>query len=395
MRLFLSSIAAAITSLFFSQSVLAQYCIFKEPEKSSSAPVEVSWNEDLPKVNVIKNGREYTITIDEINQNQLLLFESGETEPIAQMTLESGGLINEIALGQDDWLWINRNAINYIMKVDFSAETAYFDTPIKLPELTTSPCHIARRLLQECKLGEYNYSPSLNRVFVSGYSKKPWSKHNYVHSEYIQGEEQPIPEPLEQAVFIADIPEWNGALFRQPSGKAIFYDGVKILDISQDFLKLEEGQNFQDWDIRKTQGGRTFIGKFIKRSPEDPLFLLELTAQPGFSPIYLPEDFKYKWLEVATLPDDPKSNLWILTGKSIFTQTDGEIQTVASVASSSFIMRPQWENDGQRQINPEAISLTIKNSTTESTTDYLFRLAWDRENCEIAIDFDQPIILNE
>lgn len=394
----LSAVTGAIaTSLLFSQTVLAEYCILTQKEnKPKQQAREISWQEDLPAVEVTKNGRQYTITVNEINPKQLLLKQTGKTEPLDQMTLEQkGGRIRDLVLGSDGWLWIDRRATDYLMKVNLSEQTPSFDAPKRLIELTDKPCHLLRRLLTECQPGEYNYSPSLNRVFISGYRKEGWRKQKYTHLEFVSGEQQPVPKLLKKAVFIADIPEWNGALFRQTSGEALFYNGDTVIDLSSDFLELENGENFQDWDVDKTLGGRTFIGKFKGRSPEDPLFLMELKAEPGLTPVYLPETLKHKWLEVFTFANDPKSTLWIVTRKFIFAQIDRRIQTAVKVSLSSFIDRPLINSLKERQLNPEALSFTIENVTTKSTTDYLFQLASNRKNCQMMVDFNQPIILKE
>ncbi|WP_229638739.1 hypothetical protein [Waterburya agarophytonicola] len=400
-----TSIGAIATTVLFSQSVLAEsfggYCIAQKNENNlkQEAREMLSEKEQDLAVTAERKNSQYTITVDRTNGKQLLLQQAGEKNAIDQMTLApEGGQITDLILGQDDWLWIDRNAIDYMMKVHFAEDTANFDSPVKLPELSAQPCHLLRRLFKKCTRGEYNYSPSLGSVFVSGYPTRSWVKQKYIHLEFISGKRKPIPELLEQATFIADVPEWNGALFRNTTGEALFYDGAVVIDLSQDFLKLQGGENFQDWEVKKTAGGRTFMGKFASRTVEDPLFLMELTPKPGFKPVYLPEYFERNWLEVFTLPQDPDLTLWIVTGKAIFAEIDRRTQILVSLSPLSSIPKwklHDWMAKQDIESDNQAILFSIQNETNQEITDYLLRDITANTNCEVVLDFEQPIILKE
>ena len=396
-------LGAIATTLLFSQSVLAQsfagYCIVQKNDENLEQETRtiLSQYEDSPSITVNKGDLSYVISVDETNKRKLILKQEGESLVIGQMTLsQEGGQIKNLTLGEDNWLWIDRNAIDYVMKINFGEKTSSFDPPLRLPELSAQPCHLIRRLLKKCHHGEYSYSSSLNRVFVSGYPTKSWRKNSYIHLEFIAGEEEPVPELLAQAIFIADVPEWKGALFRDISGEALFYDGTKVINLSQDFLQLKDGENFQNWDIKETAGGRRFLGNFSGRTDEEPLFLLEFKAKPGFKPVYLPEDFNNnKWLELVTVPQDPNRVLWIITRKAIFAEVKRRVQTIVGLPPSFFITRLKPDSLASVKENDSSILFTVQKDQTKISQDYFLQTMSANYNCETIVDLEQPIILKQ
>ena len=399
-----TTIGAIATTLLFSQNVLAEsfrgYCISFEEDETIAEQAEEMLLESEPSVAIVvtKNNKKYTISLDEKNQKQLILEQEGEQIEIDRITLApEGGKIRDVVLGQDDWLWIDRNAIDYIIKVNFVGETANFDPPIRLPELSDQPCHLFKNWFGKCRPGEYNYSYSLNRIFASGYPKQSWSKQSYIHSEFVAGEEKAVPEVLKEAMFVADIPQWKGVLFRNTAGEALFYDGNTVIDLSEDFLKLNNSENFLEWDVKKTASGRTFIGKFAQRTDEDALFLMELTDKPGFKPVYLPEDLNSGWLELFSLSEDPNSLLWILSRKVILSEVDRRIQTLVALPSFSTIQKLKIDELRELQESDEStIPFSVQQENSEITTKYVLReTPRDRSKCEVVLDINQPIILKE
>ncbi len=396
----LTIITAAATGLLFSQSVVAQsfsgYCISQKnnnPEEKKQPRLLL--DESSSPITVTRNDRIYAISVDNINQRKLLLKRAGEQSVISQTTLsQEGGQINNLILGEDNWLWIDRNAIDYIMKINFAEQSASFDPAIKLPELSAQPCHFFRRLFKKCRQGEYSYSSSLNRVFVSGYPTKSWRKQIYLHWEFVSGDKKSVPESLVEATFIADISEWNGALFQGKSGEALFYDGTKVINLSQDFLRLQNGKKFQNWDIRKTAGGRSFLGKFVGRTNNEPLFLMELKSTPGLKPVYLPKGFNSKWLELVTFPQDPKKILWIFARKAIFAEVKRKVQTIVRLPQFYFIKRLKPGSlSSSQQNNSNSVLFTVGKDKTKSTTDYLLLATSADADCETVIDIEKATIL--
>ncbi|WP_019504385.1 hypothetical protein [Pleurocapsa sp. PCC 7319] len=387
----------AITPSAFAES-LEEYCLSQiEQNKKSPEPLtSLLEDEPPPKINVSRNGAVFTIAVNDDNHRELFLIREGETEAIDQLILPpEGGTIANLILGQDNWLWIDGNVADYMLEVSFKERAAYFNPPMELPELYSQPCHTIKRLLNRCEgKRNSNYSETLSRSFVSGYRRKSWGKKNYIHLQVISGEEQPVPELLAQTSFVADVPEWNGALFRHSSGEALLYDGVTVTNLSDDFLKLEEGENFQDWDLQHTLGKRTFIGKFSQRSPDDPLLLMELEAEPGFKPIYLPKDLKYQWFELLMMPDDVQSPLWIISRKMILAEIEQSFKTVIrlppSTSMDTFI-------DGAKSIEQLAdgkILFEVYNYTLKSTKNYLLSQASSKAKCEMVLDLEQPFLLD-
>ena len=397
-----SSIIGSIAIvLLFSQNVLAQsfagYCISATNETNLEPKRQATLSSKKQNLSLsVSNGdRSYQISVDPTNKRKVLLRSENQQKPLDKMILsQDGGQIKNLILGEDNWLWIDRYAIDYLMKINFSAQSAYFESPIKLPELSSEPCHLLRRLFEKCQHGQYSYSSSLNRVFVSGYPIKSWRKQKYIHLEFISGNKHPVPESLQEALFMADIPQWNGALFKLPSGEALFYDGVTVTNLSDDFIKLEEGENFQEWNLQQTLGKRTFIGKFSQRSPEDPLLLMELEAEPGFKPIYLPKDLKYQWFKLLMMPDDAQSTLWIISRKMILAEIEQSFKTVIrlppSTSMDTFI-------DGAKSIKQLAdgkILFEVYNYTLKSTKGYLLSQVSSEAQCETVLDLEQPFLLD-
>lgn len=398
---FSTTFGAIATVLLFSQSVVAQsfegYCVTQKSEEELAAIKATSLLQAIPepKVTVTKSDREYTISIDPNNRKKLLLTQAGQKEPVAQMTLaQEGGQIVDLDLGDNDWLWIDRNAVDYVMKVNLASNTPYFELPTKLPELSAQPCHFLRRLFKKCHPGNYSYSSSLGRVFIGGYPTTSWRKRNYLHLESIEGEQKAVPESLTEARFITDVPEWNGALFRQPSGEALFYNGDFVIDLSQDFLKLNNGKKFKDWDIRRTAGGRSFLGKFTGRTNNEPLFLMELDSKPGLMPVYLPEDLNDKWLEPFTFSEDPEHTLFIITRKAIFAEVGRKIQTVVNLPSSFAIKKLKEEDLNYiAQQDNKFILFKVRTNQTKLSTSYLLQGIVGTDKCDTVINFDKPITL--
>ena len=395
-----TSMGAIATTLLFSHSVMAQslkeYCIVRENKEELVAkkPLGLLYDTSDLKVTVNKDDRQYIISLDQNNRRKLLLTRVGEREPIAQMTLaQEGGHITNFTVGEDNWLWIDRNAIDYVMKINLLPNNPYFESPTRLPELSAQPCYLFQRLFKKCRPGQYNYSSSLNRVFVGGYPIKSWRKRNYLHLEFVSGEKKPVPESLMEAKFVGDIPEWNGALFRLSSGEALFYDGKTVTNLSEDFLKLNNGDKFKDWNIRKTAGGRSFLGKFKGRKNGDPLFLMELNSQPGFTPVYLPEDFNERWLEPVTLASDRDRILWIVTRKTIFAEVKRQLQAVVNLPQSFFIER--LKNRVLASNKDDTLLFPVKEKETKLTTNYLLKETAATDNCDtiINLDLDRSTIL--
>ena len=400
---FTQSLMVLVTTLAITQSVLAEslegYCISKvEPKAGKKSQAALLEEEPPPSVTVSRNDETFTIVVADTNPRELLLKREGETEAIDQIMLppDEGKIVNLI-LGKDNWLWIDRNGPDYMMEVSFTGGAANFNSPKQLPELYSQPCHAIKRFFNRCegKINSY-YSATLSRAFVSGYRRKSWGKKNYIHMEVISGEEQPVPELLAKTNFVADIPQWNGVLFQNPSGEALFYDGFTVTDLSEDFLNLEGGENFQDWDIQPTLGTRTFIGKSFNRYEDDPLFLMELKAEPGFKPIYLPQQLnKRQWFKLLMMPDDSQSTVWIITRKKILAAIGQGIKTVIALPPSSKPM--DIFIDGAKSIEQFAdgqILFEVYNYTLKSSQSYLLRQASPTVNCEMRLDSDRSISLD-
>ncbi|MGL4881887.1 MAG: hypothetical protein ACRC8K_12600 [Waterburya sp.] len=376
-------ITLATTQSAFAET-FSQYCISQKRETSiQKKSPESSLTEDLPPpVTLSQNNQTFTIAVDPINNLKLLLQPENKQQTTEEITLpvDEGGSIVNLVLGKDNWLWVDRTVIDYLIEVKVKGETAYFNPPKELPELHTEPCSVIKKILRKCEIPRNSYySTTLSRAFASGYPHQGWGRKKYRHFEFISGEEKPVPEALAKADFVADVPQWHGALFREPSGEALLYDGTTVTNVSDDFLELEQGETFQDWEVETTLSGRTFLGKFFGRFPDEPLFLLEPQKKPYLKPIYLPSQLEKGWLKVFTMPSDPQSNLWIITGNRILTEVNQKIQIVANIPASSII----HNYDSVEQLADGTISLIIKNEISNSASNYFLRKFSSPEECEI------------
>jgi hypothetical protein len=381
------SLLAILIILATTQSAVAetfgQYCISSKKQTTAKPePQETLLEAALPPpVTRAQQNRTFTIAVDELNNLKLLLKLADNSEPVGEITLpEEGGIIVDLILGKDNWLWVDRTVADYLIEVKFQGSTAYFNPPKELPELHTEPCSVIKKILRKCEIPRNShYSTTLSRAFASGYPHQGWGRKKYQHFEFISGEEKPVPEALAKADFVADIPQWQGALFQEPSGEALLYDGTTVTNISDSFLSLEGGKKFKDWDVQTTLSGRIFLGKFFGRFPDDPLFLLEPQKKPYFKPIYLPSQLEYGWLRLFTMPSDPQSNLWIITDNKILTEVNQKIQIVAYLPDSSSISHP----NSVEQLADGTILLIIKNETSNSANNYFLRKFSSPEECEI------------
>jgi hypothetical protein len=381
------SLTVSVLTLAIAQSAVAetfsQYCISSTKQTiTKPKPQETLLEAALPQpVTKAQQNRTFNIAVDEFNNLTLLLKFADNSEPVGEITLpEEGGIITDLILGKDNWLWVDRTVADYLIEVKFQGKTSYFNPPKELPELHTEPCSVIKRVLNKCQVERNSYySTVLNRAFVSGYPHQGWGRKKYRHLEFISGEEKSVPKALAKADFVADVPQWHGALFREPSGEALLYDGKAVTNVSDDFLRLEEGDKFKDWEVQTTLNGRIFLGKFFGRFPDDPLFLLEPQQQPHLKPIYLPSELEYGWLRLFTVPSDRESNLWIITDNKILTEVNQKIQIVAYIPESSSISHP----NSVEQLADGTISLIIKNETSNSSSNYFLRKFSSPEECEI------------
>jgi hypothetical protein len=381
------SLLTLVIILATTQSAIAetfsQYCISQTRETDTQKKLPESlFTEDLPSpVTLSHHDQTFTVAVDPLHNLKLLLQSKNKqqnTEEIILPSDEGGSIIN--LAGKDNWIWVDRTVIDYLIEVKVKGETAYFEPPIELSELHTQPCSVIKKILGKCEVQRNSdYSPTLNRAFASGYRHQGWGRKKYQHFEFISGEETPVPKALAKANFVADVPQWYGVVFREPSGEALFYDGKTVTNVSDDFLQLKSGKEFQDWEAQTTLSGRIFLGKFFGRFPDDPLFLLEPKKKSSFKPIYLPSEFKYGWLKVFTMPSDPQSKLWIITGNRILTEINQKIEVVVNIPASSAI----YSYDSVEQLADGTISLIIKNKTSNSSNNYFLRKFSSSNTCEI------------
>ena len=339
----------------------------------------------------------YTIALLE---REILLTEGQGTEPIDKLSIPyKSGRIDDLVFGQNDSLYIKGNQLDYITKIDFNRETPSFGSAMPFPELYRKPCTRFARFFDNCLRSFYStYSTTIGSAFVSGYLPLP-SPREHVRLEVSPGSVKPIHKSLNWGggKYMGDVPSWNGFLFQHPKGNALFYDGVTVSDLSEDFLKLKSAEKFDNWSWKKADGGRTFIGKFTGRSKDDPSFLMELKNEPGFEPIFLPEELDVSWLRLATTQSSSKSRLWIVTRNSILAEVGNQLHTVVTIPQPFNIVGPisaEKSKDGDILFTVEK-----ENDRSESYNkspiyiNYSLNLSSQLANCEVILNNDQPVLL--
>lgn len=247
---------------------------------------------------------------------------------------------------------------------------SFINDSINIPKLYNSPCTKFSRFFDECTSSEfYSYSPTLNLVFIQGHRKTNWSE-DFVHLEISPLGTKSVPNELVDSGFLKDSPSLNGALFMDYSKREpLFYDGEKVTNLTQYFPDSEAKakSKFNGWRFVETSAQRAFMFNVSSKYKGQP-FLMEFKPGLNFSFISIPKNFDGKYLRLFTPFND--SRLWGLTYDSIFTEIDGKLQNVLTIASpfntvgSGFI---EHLADG-------SISFYIRNNNNRSSeTLYLLR----------------------
>jgi hypothetical protein len=209
-----------------------------------------------------------------------------------------------------------------------------------------------------------------------------------VSYEVIADEVEILPEDLQGARFMAELPRLKGVLFKGTSGEALFYDGVTVINLFSNYPIPFAKNSWEKWGVSSTQNPeRTFLRQIIS-SPETPL-LAELKAGPQLIPISVPKELAKTWLSLFTLSDDPR--LWGVTRHSLLTEVEGNLRTIVTVPEPYFIEGPA----GIVQTPNKSISFVLHNKDTDSSTDYFLRHASPSAQCKITLNPDEPISLGD
>lgn len=362
---------------------LDEYCISQVGQRKK---LDSNWSADkLARVTIPIDGKLFHAIA--ASHNRLLLMRGEDETPIAQMHApQDYGGIKNLILGKDGWLWIDGDQIDYTAQLNLDDTLPTIGSPIVFPELYVKPCSSFGRFFDNCvRITNFYYSATLDRTFVIGHRPTFLGRPNLAAFEMSAGKAKLLPAKASSARFVADIPMLNGVLLKGSSGKALFYDGVTVTNLLSDFPKRSARRRLPDWRMKSTLGGRTFLESVGSRSKGSPL-LMELKAGPRLTPISVPKELENTWLDLFTLPNDPR--LWGVTRNSILIEVKDSLRTVVTLPESYYIDIPNWQSvDG-------SIAFVVKNKTTDSSTDHFLKHASSTAECKVILNADEPISLD-
>ena len=293
---------------------------------------------------------------------------------------------------------LNEYCLSTVGKIETTNKTPVFDpTPQlppfidsveNLPELYSQPCNKFYRFFWgSCdRKTFFSYSPTLNRAFIQGHRQTDWGG-DFVHLEISESGTKSVPETLIDSGFVEDVPALNRVLFiGNLKGEALFYDGNKVINLSDYFLQSKKFKQDRRWLYRETSDVRVFLAVDFIRTQGNP-FIMELKPGLWFRFISVPKEFKDTLIDLFTLQKD--SRLWGIAGRNILAEVNGELQDIIIVPSLPNISGPIKVE----QLADGSIYFQVKNTKTESTTNYFLRKASPTANCEIMLDFNKPVLL--
>lgn len=364
---------------------LGRYCLSQmgqRPEAKSNSSTG-----KLAEIVFDVEGESFRIVAN--NHDRLLVMQGKETTPISTAKApQPYGVIANLSVNDEGWLWIDGESLDYTASLSLDRQPPILGTPVAIPELYSDPCSFLSRWWGNCwmRVGG-KYSPTLGRAFVSGHRPTFWGRASWVSYEVSVNETKILPEQLQEAVFMAELPSLGGVLFKGTSGEALFYDGVTVVDLFSNYSTPLPKNSWEIWGIRSTQNPeRTFL--LGHGSRKSPAMLAELRTELELIPISLPEKVTDQLLRLFTLPNDPR--LWAVARNSVLAEVEGELQTVVTVPEPYYIegaISTGQTSDG-------FISFVLWNKDTNSSTDYFLRYASPTAQCKVTLNTDEPISLD-
>lgn len=220
--------------LGFADSAFAQsidrYCISRVKPEVETIP-KIPWQADVFSI----NGKEYlleeSVGIGEIHIKERI---SGKLiSKVRTNFREKDEWIThiEISKGNIVFIWANKN--NYVTKILEEPE-------IKLGHVHTYPkidkekCGFWNRFFDTCFASSFDYSPTLDRLFISGYRERA-GKHKWETIESLLGDSyysaKTLPFSKSIKSFAGDSPSLNGVFFKGVDKNVVFYDGSKTIQL--------------------------------------------------------------------------------------------------------------------------------------------------------------------
>jgi hypothetical protein len=207
------------------------YCISKQGEKVKP---KVSASQEPPHVTFSVKGKLFQLVASKGDRLNILDNKGTYVTSTKIIQYEYSG-IKQLILGKDGWLWIDGEEIDYIAHLNFNQIPPSIDTPIPVSELMQNPCSRWTLFEGKCWSAQSIYSPTLDRIFVTGYPMTFFGTSQSVTLEVVNGKTKRLPVPAHSANFYADIPNLHGVLLVGSSGEPFFYDGVTVISLLKNF----------------------------------------------------------------------------------------------------------------------------------------------------------------
>jgi len=387
----------------FAQS-LDNYCIALTDYKLQSKPIIPSIDEPEP-VHITVKGKAFHIVIQD---RWYLKIIDENNKPLSKAGVWQGfGRVHNVVLGKNGWLWIDGDDRGYMVKLDLTRELPTLGKPVPLPDLKARPYSMIEKWWSYDDSGfraTGDYSPLLDRVFITGHRVTLFGTPDLATYEVIAGQAKLLPEPLQGARLVGgeryrevggmsyhyyeDLSHLNGVLFEGQKGEAYFYDGVKGVSLLTNYLDSSVEEKKRKWIVEQAPiSQRIFLRNFVQKKP----FFIELKAGPNLTPIAIPEELADRGLWLYEFPNDPQ--LFAISRYVVMVETKDGLQIVATAQEPSYIGKEKYADTNL--MPDKAIGFTVFNPVTKTSTGYLIINNPLSERCIATPNTDKPIVLGD
>ena len=137
---------------------------------NSSGYNEHNYSQNSPKILFLMNGKQFSL---EVNSDYVQLKQVKTNNILGKVRAQQYeyGKINELALAENNWLWINGDETDYMARVDVSKSIPTIEPPVKLPDLYVNQCHILFRIWGSCIRAQGHYDPVSGHITIEGHPK--------------------------------------------------------------------------------------------------------------------------------------------------------------------------------------------------------------------------------
>ena len=358
------------------------YCLLQGKRKQEIHSDLHVKKEPPPQVTFSVGGESFRVEAD---GSRLLLKREKEEKPLQQISAPQYeyGKINALALVSNSWLWIDGDETDYTALIRKEKSSLTLATPIPLPEIYTKPCSFWGQWWTECIREQGLYSATLKRAFITGHRANLFGSAKLVSFEVSAGEAKLLPEKIQKATFVTDLPTLKGALFEGTSSEGFFYDGTVVTQLLPAFLDDAEGKGLRRWHVENSGKERIFLSSI--GNSKHPFFK-EIKAGAQLTTMDVPEEVANEWSRVFTMPDNKK--LWMVTRHGVLEEVGSALRKVIVVPKDSFIKGPF----GLEQTPDGAITFSVQNESTGVLTPYA--LVPVSSQCKTALHSKKPILLH-